>query len=36
VIPVLIGITAVRERLTRRQSAGLPAAAASVVLRGVA
>jgi drug/metabolite transporter (DMT)-like permease len=36
VIPVLIGITALRERLTRRQSVGLLAAAASVVLLGVA
>lgn len=36
VIPVLVGITALHERLTRRQSAGLLAAAASVVLLGVA
>ncbi|TDP96682.1 GRP family sugar transporter [Labedaea rhizosphaerae] len=36
VIPVLVGITALRERLTRRQSVGLLAAAASVVFLGIA
>ena len=36
VIPVLVGITALHERLTRRQSVGLLAAAASVVFLGIA